>query len=257
MRASVSLRCSMCIFSNVSHSASTQSSRRKKQGGAERKQNRRRRRLTQLIRSLLLGAWARMKPPKHKIFCNTDVTVRPTCRFLARTQTGTTIGSHANQLSTDARGATGRDGERQNTGRNTEMSDGRNREIKRDETKRLMTFSGDRRRRETVSRRRCLLFKVVQWSGSCNELTIIHMSVTHTHLKLFKTFPALSLNPWCNICHWATGFALPSSFQVRSSLCFSRRSVDCFFYSSVCCDRWDHCYCRLPQRVSSASSSRV
>lgn len=81
------------------------------------------------------------------------------------------------------------------------MSDGRNREIKRDETKRLMTFSGDRRRRETVSRRRCLLFKVVQWSGSCNELTIIHMSVTHTHLKLFKTFPALSLNPWCNICH--------------------------------------------------------
>ncbi len=42
------------------------------------------------------------------------------------------------------------------------MSNSRNLEIKNEETERLMTFSGDRRWRKTVSQRCCLLFKVVQ-----------------------------------------------------------------------------------------------
>lgn len=53
----------------------------------------------------------------------------------------------------------------------------------------------------------------LKWSGSCNELTIIHMSVPHTHLRLIKTFPALSLNPSCSVCHWAAGFVLQPSFK--------------------------------------------
>lgn len=109
-----------------------------------------------------------------------------------------------------------------NTERKTEMSERRNVEIK-EESERWMTISGDRRGKQWV-RDAVYCLKKVQQSGSCNELTIIHMLVTHIHLRLFKIFPALSLNHWCNICHWAricVAFYFPSRyfFVFQSHLC--------------------------------------
>ena len=42
-----------------------------------------------------------MEPPKHKIFGDTDVTVRPTRGMCTHTNRNTTIRSNANQFSTD------------------------------------------------------------------------------------------------------------------------------------------------------------
>lgn len=61
------LRRSVCIFSSVSRSASTQSWEQGSEEGARRKQNRRGGRLTHLIRSLLLGCRSGTEPPKHKM----------------------------------------------------------------------------------------------------------------------------------------------------------------------------------------------
>lgn len=99
--------------------------------------------------------------------------------------------------------------------RTTVMSDGRNLEIKNKEREKVTTFSATEEK--AVSQRCCLLFEAVWWSGSCNELTIIYMSVTHTCFRLFKTFPLTeSPNPCRN------GFSFS---RVDAALCLNPTSV--------------------------------
>ncbi len=91
-----------------------------------------------------------MKPPKHKIFSDTDVTVRPTCSMCTHKQ------KHSRQLgrmqisSQQMREVRQVDSEGKNTERNIEMSDSGDVEIKSEGTERLMTSSRDRQRRKNT-----------------------------------------------------------------------------------------------------------
>lgn len=67
-------------------------------------------------------------------------------------------------------------------------------------------------------------------SGSCNELTFIHTSVTHSHLSLFKNFPRAATKSL--VYHLSLSGRVCVAFYLQVDLCF-RSHVDFSVYFSV------------------------